>query len=350
MVSHAALIDRLGALGRAPGFGPGDSFLAMAPLSFDVSLVEMLLPLLVGGTIVVPPAETRHDPELLTEIVREHRPDVIQATPSYWRLALAVGWEGAPEGRLWTGGEVLTPNLADKLVPRCAQLWNLYGPTEGTLWASATRVKPGESIDIGHALSGVGLFLEDEGGSLTTRPGRVGEILLHSDSLPLGYLRRSELTAQRYVTRAAYGGLRRFYRTGDQARYRADGTLEFLGRTDGQVKLRGNRVELLGLEAIAEDHPGVSEAVAVIRNADEPERAHIAMFVVTDGSVSGRDLRRWIADRTLPGGRPSLVKIGLSLPRTASGKVDRVALAAGPSDGRSDGPSDESRVLGSGAD
>lgn len=331
MVSHTALLDRLGALSRVPGFSPGDSFLAMAPLSFDISLAEMLLPLLIGGSIVVPPAEARQDPELMTKIVREYRPTVIQATPSYWRLALALGWEGAPQSRLWTGGEVLTPNLADKLLPRCSQLWNLYGPTEGTLWASAAQVKPHESIDIGRPLPGVGLCLEDDGGTLTTLPGRPGEILLYSESLPLGYLRRTELTASRYFTRTTPEGPRRCYRTGDRARYRTDGTLEFLGRTDGQIKLRGNRVELLGLEAIAEDHPAVLEAAAVIRHADDPERAHIAMFVVVDGSVTVRELRRWIADHTLPGARPSLLTISKSLPRTASGKVDRVALAEDPS-------------------
>jgi len=306
----------------------------MSALSFDISLAEMFLPLTVGGSFVAAPAAARLDPEIFAQVVHAYRPQVIQATPSFWRLALAWGWRGSAQrggtgSRLWCGGEILTPSLARSLLPLCAELWNVYGPTETTLWASAAHVRSADCIDLGRPLRGGTLFLADDDGGLIREPCQPGEILIYGDGLALGYLNRPELTTERFRVCATPVGPRRCYRTGDRAQYRDDGTLQFLGRADDQVKLRGHRIELAELEAVAEEHPAVREAVAVLRHAGDPESAHIAVFVVPDGAVTSRQIRSWMADRLPAGMRPGRISVQPALPRTTTGKVDRVCLANG---------------------
>jgi amino acid adenylation domain-containing protein len=328
VIPHQALLDRLHGLARVPGLGQGESFLAMTALSFDISVAEMLLPLLVGGTMVAAPEGARFDPAVFAAAVDELRPDVIQSTPSFWRLTLAWGWPGAPGSRLWCGGEPLTPALADQLLSCGRELWNVYGPTEATIWASAGRIRPGEPIGLGQPLDGTGLCLSDEAGQVLALPGQPGEILLYGAGLALGYLNQPDLTARMFHTADTPDGPMRCYRTGDRARYRDDGGIEFLGRVDAQVKLRGHRIELGELEAVMERHPAVREAVALLRDSDRPERTHIAAFVIADGGLTPRQLRDWLADRLPPHMHPSRFHFQQGLPRTTAGKVDRVALAA----------------------
>lgn len=333
VVPGDVLLARLRGTARSPGLGRGESVLAMTALSFDPCLAELLLPLVVGGQVVAAPSTARLDPATFAATVREHRPSVIQATPSFWRLVLAWGWQGAPGSRLWCGGESLTPSLAADLLRSGAELWNVYGPTEGTIWSTAHRVASPDAIGLGRPLCGTGLVLEQEDGQPVTSPGRPGEILLYGDCLAAGYLDRPDLTAERFRTRETPDGPRRCYRTGDRAQYRDDGLLQFLGRTDHQVKLRGNRIELGELEAVLEEHPAVREAVAVLCEADHPERAHLAAFLAGDGSVTARQLRAWLAERLPASMRPSRIELRASLPRTVTGKVDRVELARGSPSG-----------------
>jgi amino acid adenylation domain-containing protein len=330
VVPHDALLNRLEAYAQVPGFGPDDSFLAMSTLTFDISLAELFVPLITGGRFVAAPPATRLDPEIFDRVVRASRPDVIQATPSFWRLALAWGWRAGTGSRLWSGGEVLTPGLTRKLLDVCAELWNVYGPTETTLWATAARITSADSIGLGDPLPGGGLCLRDSDGKLVTEPGHPAEILLYGAGLAPGYLNRPELTSELFTVCDTPDGPRPCYRTGDQAQYTDDGRLQFLGRTDGQVKLRGNRIELAELEAVAEEHPAVREAVAVLRDADDPARAHIALFVVAGSELTARLVRDWMSDRLPAAMRPSRVSIQSALPRTTSGKVDRIKLASDP--------------------
>ena len=335
VVSHDALLSRLRALAAVPGLRAGESFLAMTALSFDICLAEVLVPLAVGGRVVAAPTTARLDPGIFAGVVREYQPDVIQATPSFWRLALAWGWRGAASSRLWCGGEHLTPSLAAKLLLAGSELWNLYGPTEATIWASAARVTSPDRIGLGHPLPGAGSFLEGEDGSLVSSHQQPGEILLYGDGLAVGYLNQPDLTAQQFCTRNTPEGPRRCYRTGDRGQYRDDGQLEFLGRNDSQVKLRGHRIELGEVEAVLEEHPAVHQAVVVLRAGDSAEHAHIAAFLVGDNNVTGRQLRAWLADRLPPSMRPSRISFLYAIPRTAAGKVDRVNLANGAHDSHS---------------
>jgi D-alanine--poly(phosphoribitol) ligase subunit 1 len=326
VVSHRALVDRLGALATVPGLAAGESMLAMTALSFDISIAEMLLPLVAGGTVVVARDWARRDPSTFAEAVRRFSPDVLQATPSFWRLALAAGWPGAPASRIWCGGEAMTPTLAAHLLPSCRELWNVYGPTEATIYASAAAIGSPETISLGAALPGSGMCLADSAGAVVAA-GVEGEIVLYGDGLALGYLDRPELTADRFRVGPTPHGTRMRYHTGDRGRYRPDGSLEFLGRTDGQIKLRGHRIELGEIERTIEAHTHVSEAVAVVHAADEPSRACIVAYVVASPDTMERDLRSWLADRLPLPVRPARIVLTEALPRTSAGKVDRVALA-----------------------
>ncbi|MGE7437917.1 non-ribosomal peptide synthetase [Kitasatospora sp. NPDC001175] len=315
MVGHEALVDRLAGLAEQPGLAADESVLAMAALSFDISLAELLLPLTVGASFTAVPEETRADPLAFAELVAAAAPDVVQATPSFWRMLTASGWTGAPGARLWTGGESLTPSLARELLPRCSELWNVYGPTEATIWATAARIVSAERISLGEPLAGVGVLIDD-----------TGELLLHGTGLAHGYLNREQLTAERFPQRDTPDGRRRVYRTGDLVRRGPDGALEFLGRLDSQVKLRGHRIELGEVEAVLEEHPDVSQAVVLLQDADRPEIAALVAFVVQRTEA---DLQGWLEDRLPTSHRPARITALPELPRTTAGKVDRIALAAG---------------------
>ncbi|MFF5957879.1 amino acid adenylation domain-containing protein [Streptomyces luteogriseus] len=336
MVPHTALLDRLAGLASTPGLAAGEVMVAATALSFDISMAEMLLPLTVGASFLAVPDDVRFDPYLFQEFVDEHAPQVIQATPSFWRMLLAAEWQGATGARLWCGGEALTPELARRLLPRGAELWNLYGPTEATIWATAARVEEPDVISLGSPLDGSGLYLaavDDSGtthlGETVTEPGTAGEIVLSGAGIALGYLDRDDLTAERFPTGGTAGAGGRLYRTGDRGRYRADGSLEFLGRLDDQIKLRGHRIELGEIEAVLEEHPDITAAVAVLRDADRPEHASITAHVTARREgVSDKALRTWLRERLPAGHCPSRIVVRGTLPRTTAGKIDRVLLAA----------------------
>lgn len=329
LVPEEALLDRLDAYTRAPGFASGASFLAMTAPTFDPSLAELLLPLCTGGTVVTVSPETRRDPEVFAAAVERWRPDVVQATPTFWRMMLDAGWAGAPDSVLWCGGETLTEELAGSLLPCCRALWNVYGPTEATIWATASRVGPPPSdgppaISLGDPVSG-GLYLVDAARAVMRGPGAEGEIALSGPGVALGYL-GDHLEQDRFTTLPEVPG--RVYLTGDRARRRADGSLEYLGRRDAQVKLRGHRLELGEVEAALEKHPTVRRAVVLLCGTDQPGAEHLAAVVATAKPLAERRLRDWLAERLPAHMVPLRIKAVPRLPLSATGKADRQGIRA----------------------
>ncbi|GGZ16085.1 hypothetical protein GCM10010387_05710 [Streptomyces inusitatus] len=325
MVGHEALLDRLSGLAHTPGLNSGESMVAMTALSFDISMAEMLLPLTVGARLIAAPGDARLDPDVFVDFLDTHAPDVVQATPSFWRLVTTGTWNGAGGSRVWCGGEALSPALARQLVPACKELWNLYGPTEATIWATAAKIDTDDTITLGSPLPGSFVCLDNEGNEGREDSGE-GEILLYGAGLAKGYFRSPLLTSERFCHRQTPHGRVLAYRTGDRARRRADGSLVFLGRTDGQIKLRGHRIELGEIEAVLEEHPKVSQAVALLRDGDRPSRAFIAAYVVAE-QASEPEIKSWMRDRLPHSHSPARISVLPSLPRTTAGKVDRVALA-----------------------
>ena len=209
----------------------------------------------------------------------------MQATPATWRLLLAAGWQATPHLRVLCGGEAMPRELAAQLLARAGEVWNLYGPTETTIWSTlprGARRRRGQRADRPADRQYAGVRARR-----TLQPvpiGVPGELYIGGDGLARGYLNQPELTAEQFVARPVRrepGA--RMYRTGDLVRCRADGTLEYLGRADTQVKLRGYRIELGEIEGVLEQHPDVRQAVVVLRE-DTPGDQRLVAYVVTGGS------------------------------------------------------------------
>ncbi|MCC5795528.1 MAG: amino acid adenylation domain-containing protein, partial [Chromatiales bacterium] len=238
-VAHGALANFLAAMRERPGFAAGERLLAVTTLSFDIALLELLLPMVAGGTAVIAVRDDIRDPRRLAALIDTAAIDVLQATPSAWRALLASGWQGRASLRMFCGGEALAPDLAAVLLPSGAALWNLYGPTETTIWSTVSRVTDARRpVTVGRPIANTRCYVLDAHGGLVP-VGVVGELWIGGSGVALGYAGREDLTAERFVADpyAEEPGAR-MYRTGDRARWRSDGELELLGRVDDQVKLR----------------------------------------------------------------------------------------------------------------
>ena len=256
----------------------------------------------------------------------------MQATPATWRLLQEAGWEGTAGLRIWCGGEALLPELAQQLRHLGAAVWNLYGPTETTIWSSAYEVTEGHgagaSVSIGRPLANTQLYVLD--GQLRPVPvGVLGELYIGGDGLARGYLGQAELTAEKFVPHpfATVGG-ERLYRTGDLARYLGTGALEYAGRVDQQVKVRGYRIEVGEIEVALNAHEAVREAVVVARAEADGEKRLVAYVVAEPEGVESRELQQHLSRRLPAYMVPSAFVMLEQLPLTPNGKVDRRALPA----------------------
>jgi len=339
-IEHRSVINFLASMRHEPGLRAGDRLLAVTTLSFDIAVLELFLPLAVGACVEVVSREVVTDPVQLRKRLAHSGATVMQATPASWRMLVEGGWERAPALKALCGGEVLGRELADALLARTREVWNLYGPTETTIWSAVYKVQGEQgvrgAVPLGRPIAHTQLYVLDA--AMRQVPaGVVGELYIGGAGLARGYLNRPELTAEQFVPdpfRSAPGG--RLYRTGDLARSRPDGSLEFLGRVDHQVKLRGYRVELGEVEAVLQDQAGVRQVVAVVRE-DGPGDTRLIAYLVVDPhrppTVS--QLRRQLAARLPDYMVPSTFMLLDSLPLTPNGKVDRRALPV-PGPGRPD--------------
>ena len=325
-VRHRNVVNLLDSLRRVPGMTADDTVLAVTTLAFDIAVSELLMPLSVGARIVLASRDEAADGDRLRALVEGERVSFIDATPASWRLLLAAGWAGSSTLVGICTGEPLPPDLAAQLLPKLGALWNGYGPTETTVWASFQRVTSAEPpIAIGTPVANTRLHVLDAQG----RPqpiGVVGELVIGGDGVAAGYLGRPELTAERFYT--GDDGVPR-YRSGDLARWRNDGTVECLGRTDFQVKLRGYRIELGEIEHALVALPGIAQAVATVQEPRPGDRRLVACVVASadDATAFDETATRTALARTLPEYMlPQRILRLDALPLTASGKLDRRAL------------------------
>jgi amino acid adenylation domain-containing protein len=276
-----AFVNFLYAMLDAPGLSADDTLMAITTLSFDIAGLELWLPLIIGAKIIIAKREVAQDSRALAELLERTGATVMQATASTYRLLLAGGWKGSPRLKLLCGGEPWPPELAEQLLQRCDSLWNMYGPTETTVWSAVSKIRRGEEVLIGGPIANTQLYVVDK--QLQLMPlGVPGELLIGGDGLAVGYLNRPELTAERFPAdtfRNVPGA--RVYRTGDLVRLRPNGLIEFMGRLDNQVKMRGHRIELGEIEAGLTQHPSVkSAAVLVLEDASREKR--LVAYVVPD--------------------------------------------------------------------
>ncbi|HEU4325263.1 MAG TPA: amino acid adenylation domain-containing protein, partial [Roseiflexaceae bacterium] len=360
-IPHGAVVNFLQSMARRLGITATDRLLALTTLAFDIAVLELLLPLAVGAHVVIAPRAVAQDPVRLAAAIDEAGITHMQATPASWRALVESGWPGRPLLAALCGGEALPPDLAQQLRRRVRALWNLYGPTETTVWSTCAAVEAAQApVTIGGPIDNTTIYVLDS--DLQPVPvGVPGDLYIGGDGLARGYLGRPDQTAERFVPNpfgvggAGDWGLpageyqeprtknqelgsdnsklktqnSKLYKTGDLARWREDGLLEFLGRADHQVKLRGYRIELGEIESALAQHPAVRAAVVVPREERADDVRLVAYAVLADGqTLALQEARAFLAQRLpdymLPG---ALVALD-ALPLTPNGKVDRRALPA----------------------
>ncbi|HVR09591.1 MAG TPA: amino acid adenylation domain-containing protein, partial [Thermoanaerobaculia bacterium] len=327
-VAHGALANFLASMLQRPGLSRRDRLLAVTPLSFDIAGLEIYLPLVAGARLVLVERTAAADGRLLLTRLADHGASVMQATGATWRLLLEAGWQGGGPAA-WCGGEALPRSLADSLCQRAPGVWNLYGPTETTIWSSLHPVAPSEAAvqPIGRPIANTTLVLADR----HLQPvalGVPGEICIGGDGLARGYLDAPAMSADRFVP-DPWAGVpgARLYRTGDLARRLPGGEVEYLGRLDRQVKIRGFRIELGEVEAALMGSGAFAAAAAELRTDRAGERRLVAYLVPGPAAVPAvEELRRHLAAVLPDYMLPSALVVLAALPLTANGKLDRRAL------------------------
>jgi surfactin family lipopeptide synthetase A len=328
-VSHRAAVSLLQAFARGCGITSHDVWFSLTPMTFDISLLEILLPLTLGGRVVLPAREQAVSMPALVRAIEASSASVVQTTPTRWRMLLDEGYRPAAGVKLLCGGEALPAALAAQLLSTGCPIWNLYGPTEATIWSTAQPLDPlrPHDVSLGRPLDHTTAYVLDR--SMQWLPvGAVGELYLGGRGLAEGYHGEPRLTAAHFVPHpfdAAPGS--RLYRTGDRASWTSDGRLRFHGRLDDQVKVRGQRVHLAEIESTLRQLPGVRDAavVAVLDASTTRLVAHVARDRTS--GIEAAEIRRQLSEQLPLAVIPAVIRCVEQLPLTAQGKIDRTALA-----------------------
>ncbi|MFD2933949.1 non-ribosomal peptide synthetase [Spirosoma flavum] len=333
LIEHRNLVNLLYSMITMPGITKDDALLAVTTISFDIAGLELYLPLLVGATLVLADTETTKDGRALLQAIPEQNITIMQATPATYKMMLAAGWEQQFNLKILCCGEPMSKDLAQKLTARCGSLWNMYGPTETTIYSTGKQILASdEIITIGRPIHNTQVYILDE--KLNPLPeGIVGELYIAGDGVARGYLNRPELTHEKFVPNP-FDSLpnRLMYRTGDLGKFMADGEIHCLGRIDQQVKIRGYRIELGEIEHALVTHGDIKDAVVMARE-DRPGDQRLVAYIVTTPpltnevfmaqvSVWRTKLRNVLPDYMVPTDFVSLEQ----LPITPNGKIDRKAL------------------------
>lgn len=327
-VEHRNVVAFIEAMQREPGLTAGDVLLAVTTLSFDIAGLELWLPLSVGARVVVANRSDVLDGARLAALLDENAVTMLQATPATWRILIDSNWTGRPQLKALVGGEALPPDLAVALVDRVGELWNMYGPTETTIWSTLARVgDSGKDITIGRPIANTQCYVLTPGHAVCPI-GVAGELCIGGEGVARGYRNRPDLTTDRFVTITLQDGkTERVYKTGDVARIRVDGTIEYLGRRDTQVKIRGYRIELGEVEAALATLPGVREGVAAAREQRKGDVRLVGYVTMHPGVTFDEDAARVAMRSRLPEYMvPNAFVVLDALPLTPNGKVDRKAL------------------------
>ncbi|PSL30051.1 non-ribosomal peptide synthetase [Chitinophaga ginsengisoli] len=323
LVPNKAVINLLYSMTAMLEVKDSDSLLAVTTYSFDISVLELFLPLLNGATVILAENETVNSPLLLQEMIRIQQPTIMQATPSLWSLLFEHGWNGHSGMKLLSGGEALGRTLAGQLLGAAAEVWNVYGPTETTIWSAAHKVTTADAaIPLGRPVANTTIYLLDDQG-LPVPAGVPGNLLIGGAGLSDGYWKRPALTTEKFIkVPLVANGL--LYRTGDKCAIGFDGMLYFSGREDEQVKIRGYRVETGEIAEQINQYKGILQSVAVLKTVDA-EQQLVAYFVASD-KIDIASLRTYLATFLPAYMMPAAFVQMEQLPVNANGKIDRKAL------------------------
>lgn len=327
-VSHAALVNLLQSMALEPGITASDVLLAVTTLSFDIAGLELWLPLMQGARVELATSDELLDPAALMRRMEHSGVTMMQATPSTWRMLLAAHWPGRLR-RILCGGEAFPVDLVEPLCARADVVWNLYGPTETTIWSTAARVTLSTArsrVPIGRPIDNTRVYVMDSRGRLAPR-GAVGELWIAGDGVALGYHGLPELSAARFLPDPVVPGARA-YRTGDRGRWTADGELLHLGRIDDQLKVSGYRIEPGEIESVLASVPAIQQAIATVSGPASDARlvAYVVYRADATRRSSASELRRLLRARLPDYMIPAMIVELSDVPLTPNGKVDRRSL------------------------
>ena len=328
-ISHHALSCFLLGIQHEINCNKEDKFAALTTISFDISGLEMYLPLTLGATVVIIPQEENTNPYKLAELLNKEKVSILQATPAMYRLLLTGGWTASTYlKKILCGGEALTQELANQLVDSADEVWNVYGPTEATIWATTKKIiSHDQAPTIGQPLAGYECLILDENHKPT--PVNVaGELYIAGLGLATDYYNNEAKTKEHFFTIDFNGEPKRVYKTGDKALINSNGDIEYLGRLDFQVKVRGYRVELPEIELIANSHPAITEFTAIASKAPSGENIIKGFYTLkADSDCDTDSLHKYLSEHLAHYMLPSMLHELEKMPLNTNGKIDRKALA-----------------------
>jgi amino acid adenylation domain-containing protein len=323
-ISHGALLNFLTSIAKKPGVTNEDILFAVTTYSFDISILEFFTPLITGATVFVATKDLLMDAGKVIEKLDAYQPTIIQATPSFYQMLFDFEWKGSKGLKVLCGGDALAPSLAEKLINTTSELWNMYGPTETTIWSSINKVEqPKDASNIGYPIDNTQLYVL--GKSLEPKPTHTtGTLYIGGKGLAKGYYKASELTEERFIP-SPFNPNEKIYNTGDLVRRADDGSLLFLGREDYQVKIRGYRIELGDIEANIIDFREAISQVVVVANEEGLEKVLVAYYVASE-EIDKKALVRYLKEKLPQYMIPNhFVAINI-MPLTANGKINRKRL------------------------
>ncbi len=311
------------------GISQKDSLLAVTTLSFDIAGLELFLPLITGAKLVIAARNELTDGQSLSALLSDSDITFMQATPATWRLLLDSGWKGSGKLNALCGGEALPEELASQLVDKCQCLWNVYGPTETTIWSTITKVEKNMPVSIGKPIANTQVYILDN--MLKPVPiGVPGELYIGGDGLARGYLGQPELTSEKFIQNPFIEeNNARIYRTGDLAKYMPDGNIEYVGRKDNQVKIRGFRIELGEIETLLNQNTLIREAVVVAKELNNGQKSLIAYIIPKrpdEEEDIPKQLREYLRGKLPEYMIPSYFIMMGTFPMTPNGKIDRRSM------------------------
>ncbi|WP_025742943.1 non-ribosomal peptide synthetase [Aquimarina pacifica] len=325
VIGHQSLLNFLLSIQKKPGIKEEDLLFSVTTQSFDISILEFFVPLITGATVYIADKEVLLDPLVLIEQLKIISPTIIQATPSFYQMLFNAGWQGNKKLKVLCGGDLISQSLAKKMIYNCSEIWNMYGPTETTIWSSVKQLfLPEEASNIGKPIQNTSFYILDEHLQLLPK-GAIGTIYIGGDGLAQGYLKNKELTNSKFVPSPFFLN-EKIYNTGDLGRWTPQGEVEFLGRNDHQVKIRGYRIELGEIETKLNQLKTIISSVVIAKKSENQEAILVAYVISNNSMFDGqeviREIRKELPEYMIP---YTIIRVE-HFPLTPNNKIDRGAL------------------------
>lgn len=327
-ITHRSVVNFLSSMLKSPGINPEDNFLAVTTYTFDISVLEFFLPLVSGATLILASEQELSNLYKLSGLIDQENITMIQATPSFWQMLINFGWNTTRKLKILCGGENLPAPLGKKLLQYSGELWNMYGPTETTIWSTTMKINNEAEIKlIGKPIDNTQVYILNKNKGVTPI-GAIGELFIAGEGLARGYRNKAQLTNEKFIKNCFDNATdSRMYSTGDLGRWKPDGNIEYIGRIDTQVKIRGYRIELGEIESVAERHESVEKAVVLVEETSQGTK-ELIMFYSSVHLLTEEELKSFLVQFLPAYMIPSYLQRVESFPLNSNGKVDKKALQA----------------------